>query len=68
MVEIMSHTEAHENIHILPAGEEFQVWLKIGVQSFPVGMTMNREEAEWYANQLNVALEKLIHERRADRC
>ena len=55
-------------VHIRPAGEgEFQVWLKIGIQSFPIGVSANREESLWYANQLSFALEKYVDERIANR-
>lgn len=38
-----------------------QVWLKIGVQYFPVGSAMEtQEEADWYAEQLRNALKRVV--------
>jgi len=46
---------------IKPAGGEFQVWLKVGVQSFPVGVSMETmHEAEFIRDMLCIALASLL--------
>lgn len=47
-------------IDIKPAGDEYQVFFNVGNQHFRIGMSMSKEEANWYANQFKTALKKLI--------
>lgn len=49
-------TMVTENIRIIGN----QVWLKVGDQSFPIGLYWDSlDEAKWYAEQLKVAISKL---------
>lgn len=45
---------------IVPVGDEWRVRLKVGVQSFDIGMDMEtREEAEFVRDMLCIALAKI---------
>lgn len=44
----------------------YAVRLKVGNQSFTVGPPLRLDEAEWMQEQLTVALERIVKERRND--
>lgn len=47
---------------IKSGGDFHEVWLDIGVQHFCVAKDRNKEEAEWFRDQLSSAIEALIHD------
>jgi hypothetical protein len=53
----------HDNVFIHKPrydGSEYTVWFNVGVQYFSVGEPHdNREHAEWHANMLAKAIERL---------
>ena len=44
----------------------YTVILKVGTQSFTVGPPLPLDEAEWMREQLTVALERIVREKRDD--
>jgi hypothetical protein len=44
----------------------YLVRLKVGAQSFTVGPPLPLDEAKWMQEQLTVALERIVRERRND--
>ena len=44
----------------------YTVHLKVGPQSFTVGPPLPLDEAEWMREQLEVALKRIVQERRGD--
>lgn len=48
---------------VKPVGRgRYQLWLKVGVQEFPVGPLYSKSEADWYDQMLAKALDRLVNQ------